>query len=368
MSLFENIANIDNLNGTELIRALSLEFGPSGCEDRVREAIKRRAERVADTVRTDKLGNLICKMSFGNADAPERKRVMLAAHLDEVGFMIDGINSDGFATFGCVGGIDASVLAGRKVTVGNENGLWSGVICSKAIHHKDKSERKQVTSADKLYIDLGFSSKEEAEKHITIGDLGTFDSEFYTFGKNGRTLKCKALDDRMGCAAMLEIMDTLKATPLLGDFDVYFCFTVREEIGFSGAASAAVAVAPDLALVLETTAISDLPKTEPHRRVADVGKGAVISVADRATIYDRALVDKAIEIASESGVAAQLKRYVSGGNDAGKIHKTLGGVKVLAISVPTRYLHSPACVASLDDYESLRALVLELLRKIKYKF
>lgn len=351
--------DIRRLSGAELIEALSKEFGPSGCECRVRDMIKQRAEEVAERVAVDRMGNLICRMSFGEPES--RGRVMICAHMDEVGFMIDGIRSDGMVTFGCVGGIDPSVLAGRKVTVGNEEALYSGLTCSKAIHHKEKEEREKATEADKLYIDLGFTTREEAEEKVAVGDFGTFDSEFYRFGKDGSTLKCKALDDRMGCAAMLEIMEEWHECPPDIDAEVYFCFTVREEIGNSGAGSAANLVDPELAIVLETTAISDLPETAPHRRVADVGKGGVVSVADRATLYDRELVDHAISLAESNGIAAQVKRYVSGGNDAGKIHKRLCGIKALAISVPTRYLHSPACVATLEDYEAVRDLAKTII-------
>ena len=355
------MSDIKNLKGIELVRELSLGFGPSGCEDRVRDMMAECAEPLADKVLTDRMGNLICRMSFGEGE--KRSRVMLCAHMDEVGFMIDGIRSDGMLTFGCIGGIDPSVVAGRKVLVGNEKGVVRGLICSKAIHHKDKKEREQAVKVDKLYIDVGFTSKEEAEKYIAIGDFATFDSEFYTFGKDGRTLKCKALDDRMGCAAMLEIMDRLKKEPIDADADVYFCFTVREEIGYSGAGSAAELIDPSLAIVLETTAISDLPETPPHKRVADVGSGAVISIADRATIYDRELVEHALDLAQSRGIKAQIKRYISGGNDAGKIYKRLCGIKTLAISVPTRYLHSPACVASLDDHEAVRDLAEAIVRE-----
>ncbi len=348
-----------------LIKELSLTFGPSGCEDRVRDKIHEYATGTAHEISVDRLGNLICRMSFGNMDAADRRRIMLAAHMDEVGMMIDGITDDGMLTFGCVGGIDDSVLSGRKLFVGNESKLYRGVVCSKAIHHKDKDERKKAVKSEKLYIDLGFGGREEAEKCVSIGDFATFDSEFHVFGKNKTTLKCKALDDRMGCAAMLTVMKSLAKEPIEDDLDVYFCFTVREEIGYSGAEAAAVSIDPHLALVLETTAISDLAGTEPHRRVADVGGGVVISVADRATIYNRDLVENAMKLAAENEIRAQIKRYVSGGNDAGKIHKALCGVTVLALSVPTRYLHSPACVAELGDYEAQRELVYSILKNNK---
>ena len=347
------------IDTVELIRSLSLEFGPSGNEDRVRDAIRARVEKYADSMAVDRLGNLICKMRFGGGSNPTR--IMICAHMDEVGFMVDQIRSDGMLTFGCVGGISPSVLAGRKVTLCGKDGIISGLICSKAIHHKEKEEREKALPADKLFIDIGCVSKEEAEKRISVGDLGTFDSEFVCFGKDMKTVKCKSLDDRMGCAAMIQIMDQFKACPPCIDAEVFFCFTVREEIGYSGAGSAAELTKPDLAIVLETTAICDLPNTDAHKRVADVGCGGVISVADRATIYDRELVDYALALAKEKGIKAQIKRYVSGGNDAGKIHKRLLGIKTLAISVPTRYLHSPACVATIDDFESVRNLAMAVI-------
>lgn len=343
----------------ELLRELSLLFGPSGYESDVRDFIKSKVADKADEMTVDKLGNLICKMRFGGGN--DRKKIMISAHMDEVGFMIDEIRSDGVAGFGCVGGIDASVLSGRKVYVKTEDELLRGVIGSLAIHHKKKEDREKAPRTEKMYIDLGFDSKEDAEAKISIGDFGTFDSEFYRFGKDGCMIKGKALDDRMGCAAMIEIMEELSQSRPNVDADVYFCFTVREEIGYSGAAAVATRIAPDIAFVLESTAIGDIPETEPHRRVADVGEGAVISVADRATIYDRDTVERVMALAKERGVKAQKKRYVSGGNDAGHIHKAIGGVRVLAISVPTRYLHSPSCVANLDDYASVRDLVKNII-------
>ncbi len=357
--------NMNKEKEIELIKDLSLAFGPSGCEDRVREKIGEYTKELADKCVVDRLGNLICKMSFGNADAAERRRIMLSAHMDEVGMMIDSITSDGMLTFGLVGGIDSGVIAGRKVLVGNEKELLQGVICSKAVHHKDKEERKKAVDADKLYIDIGFNSKEEAEKHIAIGDFATFDSEFYLFGKDDNTIRSKALDDRMGCAALIEVMRELAISPIDDNLDVYFCFTVREEIGSSGASAAAVSIVPDLAVVLETTAISDIVGTPDFRRVADVGNGVVVSVADRTTIYRRDIVNGAMSIAEKCGVAAQIKRYVAGGNDAGKIHKALAGVPVLTLSVPTRYLHSPACVAELCDYRAQRELVYSILKHNK---
>ena len=179
-------------------------------------------------------------------------------------------------------------------------------------------------------------------------------------------LKAKALDDRMGCAAMLEVMESLFNDRPKADLDVYFCFTVREEIGLSGATVAANTISPDFAIVLETTAIADIADADPASRVADIGGGGALSLMDRATIYDRDFVKFLLDTAKSHNIKAQVKRYVSGGNDAGNIHKTGTGVRVAALSVPTRYLHSPACVVDVADYESMLALIPEMLKNWKF--
>jgi len=302
----QNVCKAESFEGKELIVYLSNLFGPTGCEDRVSAAIKPILDKYCDKTVLDRMGNLIGKISLGSSE--KRKKIMLSAHLDEVGFMIDEISERGMLGFDTVGGIDPSVLAGKSVLVGNEKNLIKGVICSKAIHHKSKSERNEATDIDNLYIDIGVSSKEDAEKLISIGDFGTFsptDNDSVFFGKDGNTLKCKALDDRMGCAALIEIMRELEVTPPSADVDVCFCFTVREEIGLSGAKAAAYELRPDYAIVLETTAVADIADTPDSRRVADVRGGAVISVMDRSTVYCRELVDTAMRVAQKKGIKAQ---------------------------------------------------------------
>ena len=352
------------MSSVELLKRLCDAFGPTGAEEAVAALIKKEIEDVCPTARLDKMGNLIAVMRFGDVSAPDRKRVMISAHMDEVGFMITDVRSSGYLSFGTVGGINTAVMAGRKVTVRTRDGEYiSGVIASKAIHHKEKDERLKALSAEKLYIDIGAKDGEEAEKYVRVGDFATFDSEFYTFGEG--MVKGRAIDDRMGCAAMIETMRSLKNNPPEGNIDACFCFTVREEIGRSGAKAAAYALRPHLSLVLETTAVGDIADTEPARRVADVGGGVVISLMDRSTIYDKDVVNAAFEIAGQNDIKVQVKRYVSGGNDAGTIHRVAEGVKVLAMSVPTRYLHSAACVASLADYESQKKLTEQIIRDFK---
>ena len=352
------------MSSIELLKRVCNVFGPTGAEEGVAALIKEEIGDVCPEARLDKMGNLIAVMRFGDLSAPDRKRIMISAHMDEVGFMITDVRSNGYLGFDTVGGINTAVMAGRKVTVRTKNGDFiSGVIASKAIHHKDKDDRLKALSAEKLYIDIGAKDGDEAAEYVRIGDFATFDSEFYTFGEGNGMLKARAIDDRMGCAAMIETMRSLKKQPPKGNIDACFCFTVREEIGRSGAKAAAYALRPHLSLVLETTAIADIADTEAARRVADVGGGVVISLMDRSTIYDRDTVRNALAIAEKTGVKAQVKRYVAGGNDAGTIHRVGEGVKVLAMSVPTRYLHSAACVASLADYESQKALTEQIIRE-----
>ena len=348
----------------ERLRALSLLFGPSGFEGAVADFIEKEIKGICDSYVRDRMGNIIALIRTGDPNAEDRQRVMVSAHMDEVGFMITEICDDGLLRFDTVGGINVSVLEGRCVTVGDERGLVEGLVASKAIHHIDRADRNKPNKIDKLYIDIGASDREEAEKYVSVGSFGTFRSEFYLFGEKDEYMKGKALDDRMGCETLLEVMESIYASRPEGDNDIYFCFTVREEIGLSGAKVAANKIMPHMAIVLESTAIADLPDVDPARRVADIGKGGALSIADRSTIYDRELIDKALFLGKEKGIAVQVKRYVSGGNDAGSIHKTGVGVRALALSVPTRYLHAPSCVCAISDFRAVRALCEELVRNV----
>ena len=342
----------------ELLRSLCLSFGPSGCEDNVRERILEEGKKYCSDYTVDRMGNVMFRV------CPEqgKKKLMISAHMDEVGFMIHSITDEGYLKFSILGGIDEHVLCGRCVTVGNETRRVSGVIASKAIHHQSAEERKKSTPVKEMLIDIGASTAEEAQKLVQIGDFGTFDSEFYLFGdETSPLIKSKALDDRLGCAVMLLIMKKIALGEIRPSIEVNFCFTVREELGLSGAKVVAEGLAPDYAMVLETTAIADIADTAKALRVADVRGGGVISLLDRSTIYDSNFVRFALDVAEKNKIPAQVKRFVSGGNDAGHIHKSGKGVKCLAISAPTRYLHSPACVTAVSDYEAIESLVAAML-------
>ena len=348
----------------ELLRSLCLAFGPSGCEDNVRELILEVGKKYCPDYSVDSMGNLVFRFRPENAT----QKMMISAHMDEVGFMVHTVTDEGYLKFSTLGGIDERVLSGRCVTVGNETRKISGVIISKAIHHQTAEERKKSTPAKDMLIDIGATSGEEAEKLVEIGDFGTFDSEFYLFGEeNAPQIKSKALDDRLGCAVMLLTMKKIASGEIKPTVEIDFCFTVREELGLSGAKVVAERLSPDYAIVLETTAIADVANVQPAMRVAEVGKGGVISLLDRSTIYDTGFVRYALDTADKHRIPAQVKRFVSGGNDAGHIHKSGKGVKCLALSAPTRYLHSPACVTALSDYEAIEALVAAILNDADFE-
>lgn len=346
----------------ELIKELSLAFGPTGFEDEVRELIYAHIKDLADEIKCDKMGNM-CAIIKGCAPEENKKKIMVSAHMDEVGFMINDIDKDGYLKLSTVGGIDNRVIAGKRVTFKSYEGdtKIDGIVCVKAIHHKSRDERDKVTTLDRMYADIGSANKEETEGLLAVGDYAVFDSAFVTFGSNEQYIKSKALDDRMGCAAMVEIMRGIREEGITPENDLIFAFTVREETGLSGAGVTAHRYMPDYSIVLECTAVADIPATPDWKKVAKLGEGGAISLVDRSTIYPQDFIDLAMNTANEKNIKAQIKKYVSGGNDAGHIHKSGKGVKTLAISAPTRYLHSPACVAHFDDYEAIRDLVFELV-------
>lgn len=334
----------------EVLEKLCNLNGISGAEILVREEIIKQIKDYCE-YNVDNLGNIL---AFKKGKNVPKKRVMVSAHMDEVGLIITGYTSDGNLTFSKVGGIDDRVIIGRKVFVGDEKIV--GVIGTKAVHLQSAEERKTVVTSDKLYIDIGCTDKAEAEKNVMLGEQACFEGNLKTFG-NGY-LKGKAIDDRFGCAIMIELIKS----ELL--YDTHFAFCVQEEVGTRGSKVASYSISPDVAIVLEATTASDLPEVNGAERVCELGKGAVVGFMDSATIYPKDLYKLCFKIANENGVPIQTKTKVAGGNDAGAIHKSCGGVKTIAISVPCRYIHSPFCVVKKEDIESVKKLTEKLLEEI----
>ena len=351
--------------GLNLIRELSLAFGPSGCEDAVRDIIIEQIKGDCDAYTVDKAGNLIAVIRGRGLDYNREnpRRIMLSAHMDEVGFMIREITEEGYLKFGVVGGMDPRVLCGRHVIVGDKRKLH-GVIASKAIHLQTPEERSKATPVRSMYIDIGAKDREDAKKYVSVGDYAVFDSDFEIFGKDGCMMKGKALDDRAGCAMLIETMRNLHREPCNLPFDVCFAFTCCEEVGISGANVAAFGIKPDTAIVLEATAVNDLPGAG-RNAVSKQGEGGTLTLCDRGTIYDMGFIDFARRTAERKGLKCQLKQTVTGGTDAAHIQRALTGVRVLGLSLPTRYIHSASNVARFADYEQTRDLVIAMLREWK---
>jgi endoglucanase len=352
--------------GINLIRELSLAFGPSGCEDAVRTLITEQIKGECDRFTVDNAGNLLAVIrGRGHDYNPENpRRLMLSAHMDEVGFMITAITEEGYLKFGTVGGIDPRVMCGRHVLVGDDKRQIHGVIASKAIHLQTPEERAKTTPVKNMYIDIGARDAEDAKKYVSVGDYAVFDSDFVTFGKDNTRMKGKALDDRAGCAMLIEIMRDLHARPCDLPFDVCFAFTTCEEVGISGANVAAYEIKPDTAIILEATAVNDLPGAG-RNFVSKQGEGGTLSLCDRGTVYDMGFIDYARQTAEENGLKCQLKQAFTGGTDAAHIQRSLSGVRVLGLSLPTRYIHSASNVALCEDFEQTWKLVVAMIRNWK---
>ena len=332
----------------EIVKELSLCFGPSGSEKSVRDTIISYIEGYA-SYHIDPLGNLIVEKKGRRTPS---KKIMIDAHMDEVGMIITNIRSDGLLTFATIGGILPEALIGKTVTFENCN----GVIGCLPIHCLSGEQKTKYPSENDLFIDIGASSKEEALGMVSPGDVCTFQSDFLAFGDG--FVKGKALDDRIGCALLIDYIRTPQ------EFDTTCTFTVQEEVGLVGAKTATFSVQPDITLVLEATTAADIADVDPLHQVCKFGEGVTLSFMDRATVYDRELYQTAMNLCRELEIPCQSKNAVAGGNNAGTIHSAIAGVRTLALSVPCRYLHSSNCVVCWKDVEATANLLPVLVEKI----
>ncbi len=333
----------------ELLRRLCAARGISGSENEVRDLILEEIRPYVTSVRISPLGNII---AFKRGAKRPRIRLMLNAHMDEVGMIVTCIMDDGLLKFEPVGGIDRRVLCGKAVTV---RGEICGVIGAKPIHLLDGDEKEKSVPVKDLYIDIGAKDKEEAEQYVAPGDVVCFDSIFDT--AHGM-IKSRALDDRAGCAILVDMIQNEL------EYDMIFVFAVQEEIGLRGSKTAAYTVEPQAAIVVESTTAADVAGVDKENQVCQVGAGAVVSFMDRHTIYDREYYQMAFAAAKKAGAKCQAKQAVAGGNDAGAIHVSRGGVRTIAVSLPCRYLHSAVGMISQDDLKSAQKLIVELAGRI----
>ena len=327
----------------ELIKNLCSIDGVSGNEDAVREYIIKLIDGHCE-YSVDNLGNII---AFKKGKKRPAKKIMLDAHMDEVGLIATYITDDGLIKFDTIGYIKSESLLSQRVRFGNV----LGVIGNKPIHLTSADERKKLPKATDLYIDIGCDKKEDTEKLLRVGDTAVFSTPFCE--KDGR-ITARALDDRIGCAILINL---ILSEP---EYDFYATFTVSEEIGTVGAMCATYTVEPDCAICLETTTASDILGVSGGERVSIVGEGPAVSFMDKGTLYDRELFDMAME----SGLKCQKKTAVAGGNNSRSIQRSRGGVKTMAISVPCRYIHSSSCHAALCDVEDTLKLCEYMICKL----
>lgn len=334
-----------------LLKQLSELNGVSGNEKAVRDYIIENIKNNVDSCRIDKIGNLVAQKK---AKAISTSKIVLSAHMDEVGLFITEITNEGFLKFQTVGYIDVNILVSKPIVINNS---IYGVIGSKAIHLQKPEERKQNFLIEQLYIDIGASSKEEAEKHVKLGDYVAFTTAFETFGSG--FWKGKALDDRAGCAVIMELLNKEF------DCDLATVFTVQEELGLRGSKVISNSLEADLAIVIETTSAMDIQEKDRENWVVQLGKGPACSLMDQATIYKPDLIKKTVQIAEENKIPIQLREGTAAANDAGNIHLSGGGIPTITISIPCRYIHSMSSVIAQTDYDNCLKLINCILNNIE---
>ena len=338
-----------------LLQRLSEGAGVPGREEAIRELISGELEGVVDSLETDTMGNLIAHKKSSKDGA---KRVMLSAHMDEIGFYVRFIDNDGFLRVQNLGGFDTRNLFARQVTVHSSSGgelvgvMNPGV---KPIHISNPDEREKVPKLPEFIVDTGLDADAVKEK-VRLGDPVTLRQPFLDMG---RVVSGKAMDDRVNCFILVELLKALKNPT----YDVHGVFSVQEEVGLRGAQTAAFAVEPDIGIALDTTLAVDVPGTPSEQRVTQLGGGVALKVMDSASISTRWLLDEFIALAEERGMPHQLELLPLGGTDAGTIQRSRGGVASLTLSVPSRYVHTVTEMVAKNDVEASLALLTHYLEE-----
>ncbi len=335
--------NIESIK--TLQEKLSELIGISGYEDDVSKFILNliKEEQLADKAWIDQLGNVLAVVN----GKQNEDRILLDAHIDEIGFMISHVDKEGFLRFAPIGGWDVRILLGQPVVIRSETGkLYNGIIGSKPPHLTTVAERKKLVAIKDMYIDIGMFSKEEVERQgIKMGTTGTLSCPFLDFPND--MVRGKAFDDRTGCNVLIQIMRILKEKPV--NDTILFNFAVQEEIGCRGAITGAFTLKPTIAIAIENTTAADVPGIKDHEIPAYIGKGPAITIADNSIICSSKVNERLIKNAELAKVPYQMKRPLYGGTDAGKIHISRDGVPSSVVSVPCRYIHSPTSLLKLDD-------------------
>lgn len=339
----------------ELLEKLSNAPGVSGFEDDVRDLIFKELEGQVDEINIDELGNLIA-IKKGEVDG---KKIMLAAHMDEIGLMVRYIDEKGFIKFSKIGGINDQMLLNQEVYIQSSKGNVQGVIGSKPPHKMKEAERKKILEYDNMFIDIGAPTREEAEERVRVGDPVIIKQDFAELGNS--LVKGKALDNRVGCAVLIEVLKQVESKAT-----IYGVGTVQEEVGLKGARTSAFRINPDMALALDVTISGDHPGIKEEEAPAKAGKGPAIILTDasgRGLITHPKVKELLISVAEEEEIPYQLEVSEGGTTDATAIHLTRQGIPTGVISPPSRYIHTPVSVVSLEDVENTVKLILAVLKR-----
>jgi endoglucanase len=339
----------------DLLGKLSNAPGISGFEDEVRDLMITELKDHVDEIEIDSLGNLIAKKNGKTGG----KKIMLAAHMDEIGLMVRYIDKKGFILFSKIGGINDQMLLNQTVYVQTSKGPVTGVIGSKPPHKMKESEKKQILKFENMFIDIGAKDKEEAEELVSVGDPIIIRQDFEEL-RNGLVMG-KALDNRVGCAILIEVLKQAET-----DATVYGVGTVQEEVGLKGAKTSAFSINPDLALALDVTISGDHPGIKEDEAPSVAGKGPAIILTDasgRGLITPTQVKELLISTAKEEEIPYQVEVSDGGTTDATSIHLTRAGIPTGVISAPSRYIHTPVSVVNMDDVENSVKLILAMLKK-----
>ena len=349
---------MSNKKEIELVEELCMTPGISGFEENIADIIERELKDVADDIERDAMGNIFATKKGSSKKAP---KVMLAAHMDEIGLMVKYIDDNGYLRFSKIGGINDQLLMNRTVVIHTENGDVPGVIGSKPPHITKAEERNKIVPYDKLFIDIGAKDKEEAEQMVTVGDPITFKCFFEEFPND--LVMCKALDNRLGCYVLIEVLKRIntKAT-------VCAVGTVQEEVGLKGARVASYKVDPDMAFALDVTLTGDYPGVQPEEAPVDVGKGPALIFIDasgRGIITPKMIRDLLTSTGDKEGIPYQREVSDGGTTDGSSIHLTREGIPTGVLSVPVRYIHSTVSVASMEDVENTIQLIVAAINSLE---
>jgi len=326
----------------ELVKKLTEVHSPSGREQEIASVILKELEGHIDGYRIDKLGNLIV-WKTGTSD----KKVLLDAHMDEIGVVVTNIDDKGFLKIERVGGVSPYTIFEKRLRFGNV----IGIVGIEGETAEESQNNIQKMSLEKLFVDIGAKNREEAEKLCPIGTFGTFDSYFH---KQGDFMISKSMDDRIGCAIIIETLKRIKNPKNT----VYGVFAIQEEVGLIGAQTAGYDINPDVAIALDVTAVGDTPKGMKRIPMA-LGKGACIKVKDTMSISNRYIVDKLRNIAEKHNIQYQMEVLTFGGTDAAGYQATKAGIPSATISIPTRYIHTPNEMVCESDVEATIQLTLK---------